>query len=341
MTTESARADDAAGAGTPGESAAHESPGVSGEPGAHEHPGNHVDLGRRANIAGRADLAGRADTGPYEDFGAFFERTFPGMLARAFVLCGHRQDAEDAVQEAYAEAFRRWDRLRAYDAPDAWVLRIVRQRLAAVSRRRARRRTVELDSVPHPPAAAVERTVEARAVLTALAALPQRQRTVVVLHCLQGMSQEAVAEELGLSRGGVAASLFKGRKRLEKVLGMPERGTGAAGERARGRDALVGPGVPGARPAAGLPGPGDPRYDLSWLPGPAEQSALPELLRRTEVWLRGGFTADRRTMERIRDAVTAPHHEATAPGDGVKREAEPGPYRAGDDVPGGAHGGGA
>ncbi|MFG2193543.1 RNA polymerase sigma factor [Streptomyces sp. NPDC048639] len=235
------------------------------------------------------------------------------MLARALVLCGHRQDAEDAVQEAYAEAFRRWDRLRTYDAPDAWVFRVVRQRLSAVSRRRARWRPAELDAVPHPPAAAVERTVEARAVLTALAALPQRQRTIVVLHCLQGMSQEAIARELGLSRGGVAASLFKGRKRLEKVLGMPERGTGGAGERARGHDALVGPGAPRARLAAGTPGPGDPRYEPSGLPEPSEFSELSELLRRTEVWLRGGFTAERRTLERIRDAVTAEERDG-APG---------------------------
>ncbi|MGP3951795.1 RNA polymerase sigma factor [Streptomyces sp. 7N604] len=224
-----------------------------------------------------------------DGFDAFFERSFPSMMARALILCGHRQDAEDAVQEAYAEAFRRWERLRGYDAPDAWVYRIVRQRLSAVSRRKARWRPAELDSIPHPPAAGVEQAVEARAVLSALAALPRRQRTVLVLHCLQGMSQEAIADELGLSRGGVAASLFKARKKLKKVLGMPDRGTGGAGELGRARDELISTDVLRARLAE----------------APAGQSGDPltERLHRTEVWLRGGFTAERETMARIHERI--------------------------------------
>lgn len=69
------------------------------------------------------------------DFRTFFERSCPGMLARALLIAGDRQDAEDAVQQAYVEALRWWERVGRYDSPDAWVYKIVKQRLWAVARR--------------------------------------------------------------------------------------------------------------------------------------------------------------------------------------------------------------
>ena len=66
-----------------------------------------------------------------EDFAAFFASTCPGMIAKAILLSGHRQEAEDAVQEAYTEALRSWHRIGAYDSPEAWVYKVMRQRLWA------------------------------------------------------------------------------------------------------------------------------------------------------------------------------------------------------------------
>ncbi|GAA2455940.1 RNA polymerase sigma factor [Streptomyces macrosporus] len=226
-----------------------------------------------------------------EEFEVFFARSFPGMLARALLLCGHRQDAEDAVQEAYAEAFRRWDRIAGYEAPDAWVYRVVRQRLWAAGRRGARTRTGALDDLPHPVVAGVEQTAHARAVLDALALLPRRQRTVLVLHCLHGMSQDAVAQELGLSRGGVAASLFKARRTLEKVLDM----RGREADRPSGRaEELVSPGAARSR---GLGAPLPPERQ--------DGDRTARALRAAEAWLRGAVAADAETMARVRAAVTA------------------------------------
>src|SRR5689334_10676943 len=76
--------------------------------------------------------------GMTEDFPAFFARTGSGMIAKAILLSGHRQEAEDAVQEAYTEALRSWHRIGAYDSPEAWVYKVMSQRLWAASRRAAR-----------------------------------------------------------------------------------------------------------------------------------------------------------------------------------------------------------
>jgi RNA polymerase sigma factor (sigma-70 family) len=163
------------------------------------------------------------------DFDAFFASSCAEMLARALVLSGSRHDAEDAVQEAYAEAWSGWDRISAYDNPGAWVYKIVRQRLWKASKRW--RRLSPLSSADLTAWRATdgdpERFAEAATALAALAELPNRQRMVLVMHCLQQMGQQQIADELGLSRGAVAASIFKARRNLEKALGMKDTGLAA------------------------------------------------------------------------------------------------------------------
>jgi RNA polymerase sigma factor (sigma-70 family) len=154
-------------------------------------------------------------------FESFFECTFPAMLARAIMLCGHRQTAEDAVAEAYAEALRRWDRIGGYDLPEAWVYKVMSQRLWKESRRQARLGAVAGDIPVSAAAAGPEQAAEVREVLRRLAGLPRLQRAAIVLHCLQGLSQDEVARELGVKRGTVAASIFQARRTLAESLGLP------------------------------------------------------------------------------------------------------------------------
>ncbi|WP_149181833.1 sigma-70 family RNA polymerase sigma factor [Streptomyces sp. TRM49041] len=242
-------------------------------------------------MTGQARTSGAVSTA--EPFDSFFARSFPSMTARALLLCGHPQDAEDAVQEAYAAAFARWERLRHYDAPDAWVYRIVRQRLWAVARDRSRTRPAEPDTLQPHPSAGVEQTVEARAVLTALAKLPSRQRTVVVLNCLEGMTQEAIADELGLTRGAVASSVFKARATLVKAVGMSDKTDAGNGRRAR-RD---------RHDDLGLV----PSHSLARL---REQTAAPAdpvtaALKRTELWLRAAVARSERPARQLAAVLAA------------------------------------
>lgn len=153
------------------------------------------------------------------DFNSFFASSRSDMLARALVLAGSRHDAEDAVQEAYVEALRVWDRVSGYDNPGAWVYRIVRQRLWKSARRWRRVGPVDLLATWRADEGDPARFVEASAALAALAALPTRQRTVMVMYCLHQMGQQQIADELGLTRGTVASTIFKARRKLMIALG--------------------------------------------------------------------------------------------------------------------------
>ncbi|MFF3763676.1 RNA polymerase sigma factor [Streptomyces sp. NPDC001922] len=207
---------------------------------------------------------------PAEEFDRFFVRTRPRMLARAVLMTGHRQTAEDAVQDAYTEALRHWHRIASYDSAEAWVHKVMTQRVWAAGRRGRRQLPSGLD-VPLPPHPSVERTAEVRETLGALAGLPPAQRAAVVLHCLEGLTQEETAQRLGVTRGTVASAVHSARRTLARVLGLSE-------EHGTADQHLV---------ATAAPGP-------ALLP--ADRLAL--RLRNAEEWLRDGWESDRATGHR-------------------------------------------
>jgi RNA polymerase sigma factor (sigma-70 family) len=221
-------------------------------------------------------MSGAASGSPavtdHADFDAFVRRTMPGLLARAVLYCGHRQNAEDAVAEAYVAAFRHWSELR---TPAAWVDTTMRRRIARDSARWwSRWRRSELD-VPVPPRAAVEEETAALAVLRSIGRLPPRQRQVLVLVCLEGLTYQEVAAELGISTGAVGSNLAKARATLATLLG------------------LTGP----------VSGPGDPLVVAAGRRVAADPLATQ--LRAAEAWLTQGFAADPAGLDRVRRRVWA------------------------------------
>ncbi|EFG04137.1 RNA polymerase sigma factor [Streptomyces clavuligerus] len=240
--------------------------------------------------------------GRARDFETFFAGAQPRLLAQAIMLCGHREDAEDAVQEGFAEAYRAWDRISGYELPEAWVYRIAVQRLWKTYRRR-RAGQDRLPDLPVPVQAGPERAAEAREVLRLLAALPPRQRVTMVLFCLHGWSQQDIAEALRMTRGGVAANVSKARRTLKEALGMTD-------VELSGREAfMVGPGrgerdrirLNGLNGLNGLDG----LAGVKGLNGPGRGAADPvdEALRDTEAWLRAALLTDPGEPARARAAL--------------------------------------
>ena len=150
-----------------------------------------------------------------DDFDMFYAATSRRLVRQIFAMTGDLGEAEDAVQEAYIRAWRRWPRIRAYDDPEAW-LRVVAYRITVNSWRKARNRlTAHRAGLAAGTAGAVPDLV---ALVSALRKIPEAQRRAIVLHDLAGLSVEEIAQETGAPTGTVKARLARGRRALAPLV---------------------------------------------------------------------------------------------------------------------------
>jgi RNA polymerase sigma-70 factor (sigma-E family) len=127
--------------------------------------------------------------------------------------------AEDVVQDSFVAMHQRWDRIDQGSAP-AYLARTVVNR----SRSALRHRSVVARNRPEPPpdVAGADTAVLAdenrAAVINALAALPTRQREVLVLRYYLDYSEREIAQALGISQGAVKSHASRGAAALRTSL---------------------------------------------------------------------------------------------------------------------------
>jgi DNA-directed RNA polymerase specialized sigma24 family protein len=72
-----------------------------------------------------------------DSFASFYTASYHRLLGQVFAVTGDLAEAENLLQKAYARAFVRWPRVRAYDLPEAWVRRVALN-LAGMAAKRLR-----------------------------------------------------------------------------------------------------------------------------------------------------------------------------------------------------------
>jgi RNA polymerase sigma-70 factor (ECF subfamily) len=151
-------------------------------------------------------------------FEDLFEREYP-RLVRA--LSRADDDATDAVQEAFVQAYVRWNRVGRLEDPAGWVRRVAIHRLLNARRSRGRRDVASAalaarvgDGVARTMSSAAER-LDLRAAVRQLAA---QQRIAVALFYGSDLSLREVADAMKLSEGAVKYHLHAARQRLHEML---------------------------------------------------------------------------------------------------------------------------
>jgi RNA polymerase sigma factor (sigma-70 family) len=168
-------------------------------------------------------LAQAGDVGAYEDL---VRRHAAAAVRLAHAVCGSAAEAEDAVQEAFVKAFHSLHRFRA-DAPlRPWLMRIVANE--AKNRRRSSGRRARLavvaagrrsETVTLPEDAAIT-NAESRAVIAAVAGLPERDREVISYRFFAGLSERETAEAIGCPPGTVKSRLARALDRLRQSAAL-------------------------------------------------------------------------------------------------------------------------
>ena len=166
----------------------------------------------------------RARDGDSSAFDALVEARVGSMLRLAMAITGDEPEARDAVQDALVAAWRQLGSLRDPGAFDAWLTRILVNRCRHGLRRRGVRRLHELpvDAAEAVPASTDtgldDSVVRRRALERAFDRLSVDERTLLVLHHLEGRPLESIATVLGIPVGTAKSRLFAARRALDRAL---------------------------------------------------------------------------------------------------------------------------
>lgn len=189
-----------------------------------------------ATDPGWADLARVAarDSGGDAAFARLVESHQDRLLRLCERMLGDAEEARDGVQEVFLKVYRKAGEVRPLGQVYTWLYRVAVNYCLNKLRRRKLVRFLRWESQSQsrtddagtaapfdPPDAAPDpqAALEARRRWTAtrrvIAALPENQRTVLVLARFEGLSYKQIAEVLEISEGAVESRLFRAMRRLE------------------------------------------------------------------------------------------------------------------------------
>jgi len=169
-------------------------------------------------------LAQEGDLDAFAEIVRRHERRLRIVLLR---ILDDQRDVEEALQDAFVQAWRNLDRYRSEAALFTWLYRIGVNAALARARRKEHATTsldlleaedaahVRPDVLPEPAAEAHDLRTR---VVAALVELPFEYREAVVLRDVVGLSNEEVAAALGVSLAAAKSRIHRGRLRLRDHL---------------------------------------------------------------------------------------------------------------------------
>ncbi|MGA8258927.1 MAG: RNA polymerase sigma factor [Arenicellales bacterium] len=151
----------------------------------------------------------------------------PRLRRFAAGLAGWAEDPDDLVQAACERALARLDQFQPGTRLDSWMFRII-QTIWLDGRRRSRRyQSTTLEDLPDGSPGRVDATAEGRLTLEAvrreIARLPEDQRVVLLLVCVEGLTYKETSEVLAIPIGTVMSRLARARFAVVHLLEQWER----------------------------------------------------------------------------------------------------------------------
>jgi RNA polymerase sigma-70 factor (sigma-E family) len=155
-----------------------------------------------------------------QEFATFVAGRARSLRRTAYLLTGDWHAAEDLTQTMFIRLYGRWDGLARRDALDAYARKTL-VRLYIDERRRKRSTEQVVADAPEGSGRLTDDETEARLdMLRALAALPARQRAVLVLRFWEDLDVATVAQLVGCPEGTVKSLTSRGLDALRAQLGV-------------------------------------------------------------------------------------------------------------------------
>jgi len=171
-----------------------------------------------------ADLVRRIGLNDQSAFESLMRQHNGRLFRVARAILKDDTEAEDAVQDAYLDAFRHISAFRGESQLSTWLVRIVANQALMRLRRQKRERIVvpfahdTAEDTGESPTAATLRAETRRILERRIDELPVAFRTVFILREVEEMSVEQTAEALGIPAATVRSRLFRARALLRAAL---------------------------------------------------------------------------------------------------------------------------
>lgn len=176
------------------------------------------------------ELAQKGDT---EAFGILIDRYQERIFKLTYHMTGNREEAEDLAQDAFVRAFKALDRFKGKSSFYTWLYRISVNRTLNELKKLKKRRSLSFDdedillekdpaialiSSKNSPFRGVTLNELQKKLNEALLTLSEKHRIVVVMHDINGIPHDEIAEVVGCSSGTVRSRLFYARQQLQAEL---------------------------------------------------------------------------------------------------------------------------
>lgn len=164
------------------------------------------------------------DANAFEELVLKYEKTVYNLALR---MVGDRDDASDMTQEAFIKAYGSLSSFRGDSKFSVWIYRIATNVCLDFLRSKSRKQQVSLTvsdddedaqlDIPDPssdPEQQLMQKISMQSVEEGLKTLPDKQRQILVMRELGGMSYAEIGAALSLEEGTVKSRIFRARKRL-------------------------------------------------------------------------------------------------------------------------------
>ena len=174
-------------------------------------------LGERSMMDDQTAIQ-RCRAGDKEAFRHLVEHYQAEGIGHAVAILGNREDALDAVQEAFIDAFQALDRVDLTQRFYPWFYVILRNRCYKLAAKLKKHEVSNWDDTEILAPAASLQPEDTMLLERAMLELPTEDRELITLRHLDGLSYDELAERLEISQGTVMSRLYYARKKLRERL---------------------------------------------------------------------------------------------------------------------------
>lgn len=160
----------------------------------------------------------RCRGGHNEAFRHIVEQYQAEAIGHATAILGNHEDALDAVQEAFIDAFQALDQIDLSRRFYPWFYVVLRNRCYKLAHSRKKREMSSSDEMEILAPAATIRPEESMLLEQAMLELPTEDRELITLRHLDGLSYQELADRLEIPQGTIMSRLYHARKKLRERL---------------------------------------------------------------------------------------------------------------------------